>query len=132
MKNYFIDTNYFLRLLLRDNETQFQTVYNLFQKAIHEKIKISTSVVVFFEIYWVLTSFYQKDKKRCVSYLDKILQMDFLEIENREFLDKALKLYLEYPLDLEDSYNLAYYKNINLNEFATFDKQILKIIKNSS
>ena len=132
MKTYFIDTNYFLRLLLRDNETQFQTVYNLFQKAIQEKIKISTSVVVFFELYWVLTSFYQNNKKNCTIYLDKILQMDFLEIENREFLDEALKLYLNYPLDLEDSYNLAYYINRNLDEFATFDKQILKINKKSS
>ncbi|MFA5770598.1 MAG: PIN domain-containing protein, partial [Patescibacteria group bacterium] len=62
MKSYFIDTNYFLRLLLRDDEKQFEEVYSVFQQAVNQKVKIYTSVIVFFEIYWVLSSFYKKNK----------------------------------------------------------------------
>lgn len=131
MKIYFIDTNYFLRLLLRDNETQFKQVYSLFQKAIAEKVNITTSVVVFFEIYWVLTSFYQKNKGLCTDYLDKILQMNFLEMENKELLSTALNLYTSSSLDLEDCYNLAYHLKNNLDKFASFDKKILKTLKSS-
>jgi len=48
MKKCFIDTNYFLRFLLKDDEKQFNIVYSLFQKGINREIQLFTSVVVFF------------------------------------------------------------------------------------
>jgi predicted nucleic-acid-binding protein len=128
MKSYFIDTNYFLRLLLKDNKQQFRKVYELFQKAIGGEIKIFTSVVVFFEIYWVLSTFHKQNKQKNINYLEKILKMEFLEIENKEILIKALNLFKQFSLDLEDCYNIAFFKQFSLSNFATFDKKILKII----
>ena len=55
----FIDTNYFLRFLLKDNEKQFIEVKKLFEKAILGEIDLYTSLIVIFEIYWVLSSFYK-------------------------------------------------------------------------
>lgn len=120
MKSYFIDTNYFLRLLLKDNEQQFKKVYQLFQKAIKGELKIFTSVVVFFEIYWVLSSFHKKNKQKNISYLEKILRMDFWEIENKEILTKALVLFKQFSLELEDCYNIAFFNQFSLSEFTTF------------
>lgn len=77
MKSYFIDTNYFLRLLLKDDEKQFKEAYLIFQQAVNQEIKIFTSTIVFFEIYWVLSSFYKKDKLKIIKYLKKILKIDF-------------------------------------------------------
>lgn len=129
MKSYFIDTNYFLRLLLKDNEKQFDEVYSIFQRAVNQEIKIITSTIVFFEIYWVLSSFYKKNKLKIVTYLKKILKMDFLEIENRHVLQKTLILFERHALDLEDCYNIAYTKNLGTDEFATFDKKINSLLK---
>lgn len=54
----FVDTNYFLRFLLEDNKAQAQKVKQLFETASRgEGEELTTSLVVFFEIYWVLTSF---------------------------------------------------------------------------
>jgi predicted nucleic acid-binding protein len=128
MKSYFIDTNFFLRLLLKDNERQFKKVYGLFQKAIKGEIKIFTSVVVFFEIYWVLSSFHKRNKPKNINCLEKILKMEFLEIENKATLTKALVLFKQFSLELEDCYNIAFFRQYSLSEFATFDKKILKII----
>lgn len=128
MRSYFIDTNYFLRLLLRDNEPQFQKVYELFDQAINERVALYTSIVVFFELNWVLSSFYKKNKSMCAQHLQDILRMNFLEIENRDILRDAFDIFENSTLDLEDSYNVSCFRHKKLNHFATFDKKILKII----
>lgn len=129
MKSYFIDTNYFLRLLLKDNSSQFNSVYGLFQKAIKEEVKIYTSIIVFFEIYWVLSSFYKKNKSASLEILETIVKMNFLDIENRLILKEALDLFKSSNLDLEDCYNIAFYRHHHLDEFASFDKKIAKFLK---
>lgn len=130
MKKIFINTNYFLRLLLKDNKTQFEKAYHLFQQAINQKIILYTSLIVIFEIYWVLFIFYKKNKKKIVWYLEKILKMSFIEIENREILLKAIDIYKNRNIDdFEDCYNLAYFKEKKLSEFLSFDKKLLKFIK---
>lgn len=131
MKSYFIDTNYFLRLLLKDDIKQFDEAYSIFQLAVNQEIKIFTSTIVFFEIYWVLSSFYKKNKIKIINYLKKILKMDFLEIENRAILKEALILFKKHILDLEDCYNISYAKNLETDEFATFDKKINNLLKNT-
>lgn len=129
MKSYFIDTNYFLRLLIKDDKKQYVKTYRIFQQATTGKTKLFTSIIVFFEIYWVLSSFYKKNKKNCINLLNKILKMDFLEIENKPILKASLSLFTNYPIDLEDCYNIALFKLSNLSTFATFDKKIIKILK---
>jgi predicted nucleic-acid-binding protein len=129
MKAYFIDTNYFLRLLLKDDEKQFNKVYLTFQQAVNQEIKIFTSTIVFFEIYWVLSSFYKKNKLKIIKYLKKILRMDFLEIENRLTLQQTLVLFDQYNLDLEDCYNISYAKYNDADKFLTFDKKINHLLK---
>ena len=127
MKKYFIDTNYFLRFLLKDDEKQFNIVYSLFQKAINGEIQLFTSVVVFFEIYWVLSSFYKKKKNKIIEFLKNILKLTFIDFENKTILEEAIIFFQKFNLDLEDCYNLAYAKLKKANEFNTFDKILNKI-----
>jgi len=129
MKSYFIDTNYFLRLLLKDDEKQFNEAYLVFQQAVNQEIRIFTSTIVFFEIYWVLSSFYKKNRLKIIEYLEKILRMDFLEIENRTILQEALIIFEKHNLDLEDCYNISYANNLNADKFSTFDKKINSLLK---
>lgn len=133
MKAYFVDTNYFLRLLLKDNNEQFDTVYKLFKDGIEDKAILFTSSVCIFEIYWVLSSFYKKDKSICIEYLEKILELGFIKIENREIFQKALKLFSRTSIEFEDCYNVEFCKNSNFESlvFATFDRKITKIVKTS-
>lgn len=129
MKTYFVDTNYFLRLLLKEDEKQFSQVYSLFQKAIKNEVKLYTSVIVLFEIYWVLSSFYKQNKLQVYQYLEKILMMGYIEIEKREIFAFALSFYKKNTLDLEDCYNLAIGEILEVDEFASFDKKLLKCFK---
>ena len=46
----FVDTNYFLRFLLADNEPQYSKVKRLFLQAARGIVKLATSVVVFLRL----------------------------------------------------------------------------------
>lgn len=120
----FVDTNYFLRLLLKDVDDQHKKAKKVFQQAAKGEKQIFTSTIVFFEIYWVLTSFYEKNKNEVVSVLNKILAMKFVELKEREMLLGALKLFENESIDLEDAYNLVYAQSNNASKFNTFDKKL--------
>ncbi len=58
----FVDTNYFLRFFLRDSREQYLIVKQFFLDGASGKIKLFTSLIVLFEVYWVLKSYYGKEK----------------------------------------------------------------------
>lgn len=122
----FVDTNYFLRYLLRDDKKQYETAYSLFKEAILGKIKLFTSIIVFFEIYWLLSSFYQKKKGKLVNTLSDVLKMNFIQIGERDLLKRAIQIYSTSNLDLEDSYNLVFTKSRQATQIRSFDKSLMK------
>lgn len=126
MKTYCIDTNYLLRLLLRDNEAQFQTVYRLFEQAVNKEIRLIAPVIVFFELYWVLSSVYNNKKKQVTTHLSQILSFGALQLENKPLLQEALELFEKNSLDLEDCYAIVFARQ-NGAVFSSFDVKASKI-----
>lgn len=125
----FVDTNYFLRFLLKDIDTQHKKARQLFEEGANGKVNLSTSLIVFFELYWVLSSFYEKQKEELVGILNKILEMEFIKFAERKLLQEALKIFAKYNFDFEDAFNLAYAQNLGVKRFETFDKKLAKIFK---
>ena len=122
----FVDTNYFLRFLLNDISEQHNLVKKLFIKASVGKENLSTSTIVFFEIYWVLSSLYKKEKSEIVEVLQKILKLTFIKLQERKILLDSLILFKQTNLDLEDCYNLHFAKSQKMDIFGTFDKKLEK------
>lgn len=126
----FVDTNYFLRLLLSDVTKQHQQAEFLFLQGAAGKLKLFTSTIVIFEIYWVLSSFYQKKKKELAAVLEKIFQLEFIKMDEKNVLQQALVIYKKTNFDLEDGYNLALAKEKAVSRFRTFDQKLAKYFKN--
>ena len=122
----FVDTNYFLRLMLRDVEDQFLEVKKVFNDGLAGKIKLFTSLIVFFEIYWVLSSFYRQKKEEVISVLEDVLKMTFVALPERVLLFKALDLYGWTNLGLEDCFNVFYAQENKAKKFLTFDRKLAK------
>lgn len=127
----FVDTNFFLRFLLGDNNKQSQLAKNLFEEGALGQKKLFTSMIVCFEVYWVLASFYKKDKKALVGILNDIMQMSFIKLKDRKCLAKAIEIYRKTNLDLEDAFNLAYAQQNKAADFATFDQKLLRSFQNT-
>lgn len=126
----FIDTNYFLRFLLKDVNKQYKIAKQLFTDGALGKVKLAASEIVIFEIYWVLFSFYEKSKQEVVEILRDILKMEFIFIERRGVLEEAVEIFAGSNFDLEDSFNLAYAKGLEISKFKTFDKKLSKKFNN--
>lgn len=122
----FVDTNYFLRFLLADNPVQHEKAKQLFLDAAQGRIQLFTSVAVIFEIYWVLSSFYKKERAEIVGVLKNVFDLDFIKIEDKEILSEASNIYKKTSFDLEDSYNLAFAKGHKADKFKTFDEKLEK------
>lgn len=128
-KTYFIDTNCFLRLLLQDNKDQGSKVKTLFEEALHRKIILHSSVIVMFELYWVLASSYDKKKDDIIEILQKILDLGYVRIENRQVFQRTLILFAQNGIEIEDCYHIAYSESLGLDEFMTFDKKLQKVFE---
>lgn len=129
MKRYFIDTNYLMRLILKDISEQHKVVFELLRRATSGEIYIFTSTLVFFEIYWVSKSNYSFDKNKCIEILSTALDLRALHIDEKDILINAVDLFSQTALDLEDCYNIYYSKQYPNSKFATFDKKLQKFIK---
>lgn len=122
----FVDTNYFLRFLLKDTDDQHQTARELFDKAADGEVELFTSMIVFFEIYWTLHSFYGKNKTELTNLLSEILKMSFIKFQEYQLLKEAVKISPDLNYDLEDAFNLVYAGREKANKFSTFDKRLNK------
>ncbi len=122
----FIDTNYFLRYLLNDISEHYQEAKKLFLAGAEGRVTLTTSSLVFFEIFWVLRSFYNLDKENIVTALQNVLKLSFIQLLERDILTNALMLFEQKNLDLEDCYNLYFAKSQKVDSFKTFDKKLEK------
>lgn len=124
----FVDTNYFLRFLLADIDSEHQEAKQFFLKASNGAFSTFTSVIVIFEVYWVILGQFKKDKQKVIKILNKLLNLQFIEIENHDLIVKSVDIYQKSNLGLVDCYNLVYSRNKKADDFMTFDKDLLKKI----
>ena len=124
----FVDTNYFLRFLLRDNKSQYLEAKQLFLDAARGQEGLISSTVVFFEVFWVLRSVYGKDKEALVQVLKKLLELH-VEFYERRILLESIDIFAKFSLSLEDCYNLVFAKAQKIKSFKTFDLKLAKAFK---
>lgn len=127
IKSVFVDTNIFLRFLLEDISSQQTISRKIFEDGALGKIVINSSVIVFFEIYWVLKSSCDLEGDDLFEKLRQILKMT-VRFENCEILSKSVESMPKFGFDLEDSYNANYSETIDVDKFITFDQKLTKII----
>lgn len=120
----FVDTNYFLRFLIEDNLQQAEEAKKIFLEGARGDLKLVTSTIVIFEIYWVFKSYYEKNKDEIIKILQKVLAMNFVKMDEKDLLQSALDLFKIENLSLEDCYNLAYARAKKAEAFKTFDVKL--------
>ena len=122
----FVDTNYFLRYLIDDGSEQHSKVVDFFEKESKNKKSLATSVLVFFEIFWTITSFYKKTNLEAIEIMKRLLEMVFVRFEEKEILEKATARATKTAISLEDCFNLEWAKANRITKVASFDRKLLR------
>ena len=121
----FVDTNYFLRFLLQDVSSQMIEAKQLFLKSAKGEVSLATSIVVFFEVAWVLRKSFSKDKQALINSLMKVLDLK-VELAERSILIENIDLFKISNLSLEDCYNIVFARKQGMKTFKTFDRRLGK------
>lgn len=126
MEEVFVDTNVFLRFLLKDDEKKAQNARHLLAKALKGEILLRTSELVVAEMVWTLESFYKIPKAEIQEKIQVILQSEGLEVPNRNLLLLALLAYKELNVDFIDAYNAHWARANSLSRFLSYDRKHMK------
>ncbi len=120
----YIDTNIFLRFLTEEKENLSQDLLEFFQNLQDGSTKASCLDIVFFQVIFVLKSFYKVNKDEIIKIMKNMLSLDGLYIKNRRILEKTLELWEKHSDDIIDCYIVANMEQDGENELYTFDKKI--------
>ena len=77
---YFVDSNIFLRVLIKDNKKQYQESFTFLEAVKQNKLIAITNTPVLAEIVWTLLSFYKFPKEKVISGVKSIVQLNGLKI----------------------------------------------------
>lgn len=90
---YFIDTNIFLRTLIKEDEKSFKDCYQFLEAVRMNKIKGVTSCLVIAEIAWTLSSYYQFSRQDIAKALESVSNLRGLKVVDDYELPLALLFY---------------------------------------
>ena len=100
---YFIDSNIFLRVLIKENPQVFNDCYSFLEAVKQNKFDAITNSLVLAEVNWTLSSFYKIAKKEIIERIKGILQLRGLKIIDSYNHLQALNLYKKFSIKYIDS-----------------------------
>ena len=126
MTKYVVDTNVFLRFLLKDNKKYFSQAKKYFLQAKEGKIILILLPPVVFEIDYVLKGVYSLSRQESAKILSFLVKSPDLEVEERKILIEAIEKYKKINIDLVDIYFATAAKQQKA-KMLSFDKDFKKI-----
>ena len=110
-----LDANAILRFLLNDNEEMAKQTETVIKNG------ALTKEVVIAAVIYVLCGVYKIERPLVSSKIIELLK--FIEIENPEVLNNAMKTFSEFSLDFVDCLLIAYNQVLDIDVFS-FDKKL--------
>jgi len=114
-----VDTNIIVRLLTKDDQSQYKKAFSLFKK---ENIYIPTTVTL--ETEWVLRYAYNFTSSNIISAFRSLFGLPNVELEDPIEMAQALE-WNEQGMDFADALHLTKSKGTDI----TFDKKLISKAK---
>jgi len=117
-----IDTNVLVRLLVRDDEEQYNAARRLIDRAEAADESILIMLCALLETEWVLRSRYKLDKASIAGSFTRLLESVGVEFEHEPTVEETLYLWARYPrADFADCLLAARAAHLGRSRFLTFD-----------
>lgn len=118
-----VDTNVLVRFLVRDDETQAQTVYKIFKKAEIDKKVFFVPLLVVLETVWVLDSVYKLSRKEILDVFNDLLLLPILKFEDTSTIHRFISMAGKNKVDLPDVLIACSAILSGCDRVLTFDKK---------
>lgn len=119
----FVDTNIFLRYVLRDVKSQAQRSKNLLEKAERGDIELWTTEWVMAELIWTLSlKKYGFSRKQVYDIIRTFCGMKGLKVKNSDQVIAALELSQKHNVGFVDAFNALISRENKVKFVFSFDK----------
>lgn len=123
-----LDTNVLVRLLVRDDEGQFQAARRLVEAAEAAQENVFVLLGVLLETEWVLRSRYRLDKPSIAAAFARLLETQDVVFEHEATLEETLYIWAQNPgADFAHCLHGAQAVHLGCSRFATFDVAAAKL-----
>lgn len=100
---YLLDSNIFLRTLVKENQKDFLECFELLEKVKKAEIKAITAGVILAEVGWVLKSYYMLGRKDAAKKLAGIFKLSGLKIVDDYDWIEAIGMYEKFNVKFLDA-----------------------------
>lgn len=118
-----IDTNVLVRLIMRDDEAQYQKAHSFIAKMDQSYNKGFINLIVLSELSFLLLRTYKIPKEAFISILMTLCRKSFLLLEKESAVLKALETYKSVNADFHDVLISFVNQQENIDSTVTFDKK---------
>ncbi|MEQ8187753.1 MAG: PIN domain-containing protein [Candidatus Eremiobacterota bacterium] len=119
-----VDANIILRYLLEDIEELANKASDILE---NNELFIPNEIIA--EVVYVLEKVYKVNRKDIQKSLIEFLNYENIHTQDSDLLKEALEIYSKRQLDFVDTLLLSYNKIKKYTVF-TFDKKLMKLLKN--
>lgn len=117
-----LDTNIILRFLVADDEKAYEKTKKLFMLIESGKLTVDLELTVIFEVIYVLSSYYKREKTEIYNAVIKIVDLKNVRIKRKEMVKKTLSIWKAKNIGLVDSQLIAMSSLGDVKCIYSFDK----------
>ena len=115
-----LDTNVLVRYAIRDDPQQTSCADTLIDSLTPDDPALVTHIVLV-ELWWVLTRSYNKTTQQAASFIDKLLDVETIYVQDADLVTDALQAVIEKHADFADALIVAVSTAQGCTQTRTFD-----------
>lgn len=119
-----VDTNFLVRLLVRDDLEQVRVVEHALRRCVERKDKCLITLIVLAELEWVLGSVYSVPREEIASSIQSLLTTEPFRLESPETVQSSLDEYRRGSGDFSDYLLGCRALELGAETTLTFDRKL--------
>ena len=124
-----VDTNIFLRILIKDDDKKANNCINFIRTANQNGISLYLPPIVILEIVFVLERMYKLAKSEIGKLIEGILNTPNLKCEMRDIFRNAIQIYVEKNIKFADAVIALWAIDKEITTIYTYDEKDFRKIE---
>ena len=102
-----IDTNVIIRFLTADEDSIHRNLYSFFNSIENGEMRVELKLIVFFQVVFVLKSFYKVPKEHIAEGLLTLLKYKGIIVKEKKIVRRALELWRKKNIEIVNCHLIA-------------------------